>query len=368
MEIPTQNTTIPTPIGQRLHIRPSIDYDKVWSAGYIDPQVYFDATSYFTSFQTTNGGVSRPNFDKTRVLPIVDVDTGLYFDRMFNFQKTHYIQTLEPRLFYLYVPYQNQDEYPVFDTQLLPFSYNQIFSINRFTGFDRLDNANQASVGLTSRILNSDTGQEKIRADLGLIYYIQNSKVGLPGISLGPTQTLSPLVGQLTYDINRYWAYSGSLAWDISNGQMNNAGTALTYRGLDNHILSLGYNYIFAEGDNAVDQPLSTNQIYAGGSTPFFNRWTGFGYAGYNFSGKYPVSYMAGLQYDSCCWALRFVFDRHFTGLSPSSTSSNIINQYDNVYYVQLQLKGLASVGNDSAESLLTSRLPGYKDPFSNSL
>jgi LPS-assembly protein len=364
---PPEYVDTPMPVGQRFHIRPSIDYDKVWSAGYIDPQVYLDTTSYFTQFQTTNSGISRPNFDKTRVLPIVDVDTGLYFDRTFNFHDSSYIQTLEPRLFYLYVPYKNQDDYPNYDTQLLPFSYNQLFSINRFTGFDRLDNANQMSVGLTSRILNSDTGAEKIRADLGFIYYFQNPKVGLPGVTLNQ-DTLSPIVGSLTYDINHYWSYGGSLAWDIRNGQMNNAGTSLTYRGDNNHIFTTGYHYIFNEGDNLLGQTQSTSQLYMGGSTPFFNRWTGFAYAAYNFSGEYPVSYMGGLQYDSCCWALRFVFNRRFTGRALNSTSGHIINQYDNVYYVQLQLKGLASVGNDSANSLLTDYLPGYKDPFSKSL
>lgn len=364
---PTRTPDIPVPVGGRFHARPGLSYDEVWRAGYIEPQMYVDATSYANRFETTTGGVSRSAFDKTRVLPIVDVDTGLYFDRNFDFGHTDYIQTLEPRLFYLYVPYENQDEYPDFDTQLLPFSFNQLFSVNRFTGFDRLDNANQMSLGLTSRILNSDSGEEKIRLGLGFIYYIQDPKVDLPGVTL-EHETLSPLVGDLTYDINRLWSYNASMAWDFHNEHVNNAGTSLRYQDMGNRIFTFGYNYVFDEGDNLVGQSNSTNQIFSGVSMPFLNHWTGFGFAEYNFSGEYPESYFAGLQYDSCCWALRFVFNRRFTGRDANSTSSHIINQYDNVYYVQLQLKGLASVGNNSASSLLSSRLPGYKDPFANSL
>jgi LPS-assembly protein len=363
---PTQTPNIPTPYGQRFHMRPGLSYDKVWSAGYIEPQIYLDATSYLSRFHTTTGGISRSSFDKTRVLPIMDLDAGLYFDRHFHFGKSAYIQTLEPRVFYLFVPYKNQDEYPNFDTQLLPFSYNQLFSLNRFAGFDRLDNANQMSFGLTSRILNSEDGAEKIRFDLGFIYYIQKPKVSLPGITL-QQETVSPVVASFTYNINKAWSYNASTAYDFHNNRMNNAGTSVRYDGGDNRILSFGYNYVYDEDKDLVGQANSTNQIFGGISMPFYNRWTGFSYAEYNFSGKYPESYLAGLQYDSCCWALRFVFNRRFTGRDAASTPSHIMNQYDNVYYIQLQLKGLASAGNNSASTLLATRLPGYKDPFANS-
>lgn len=365
---PTEQPNLPIAIGQRFHARPSFDYDEVWSSGYIDPQVYLDMTSYLTRFKDGNNGASRSNFDKSRALPIVDVDTGLYFDRNFNFDGGQYTQTLEPRLFYLYVPYENQDQYPDYDTQLLPFSVNQLYSVNRFTGYDRLDNANQVTLGVSSRILNSDTGEEKIDANLGFIYYMQKQRVDLPGVTLNDN-SISPLVGSLDYHINQDWIYGGGAAWDAEQGKMNNAATYLRYDSGNNRILSLGYRYIFDEGDNLLNQTNSTSQLYGGFSLPFYHqRWTSFAYAEYDFSGDYPVSYLAGLQYDSCCWALRFVFDRRFIGRSPSSTSGDIINNYDNVYYVQLQLKGLASVGNNSAAAVLQDRLPGYQDPFANSL
>ena len=176
---PPEQPDLPIAIGQRFHARPSFDYDQIWSSGYIDPQLFLDMTSYITQFKNSISGASRNNFDKSRTLPIVDIDTGLFFDRNFHFHDGDYIQTLEPRVFYLYVPYKNQDQYPDYDTQLLPFSTNQLYSVNRFTGYDRLDNANQVTLGLSSRILNSDTGQEKNRASLGFIYYIQQQKVGL---------------------------------------------------------------------------------------------------------------------------------------------------------------------------------------------
>ncbi len=365
---PTKNNTQPTPIGQRLHLRPSIEYNHIWRGGYFDPQFYLDTTSYITQFKQTTESSTRNDFTRTRVLPIINVNTGLYFERRFGFRQTPYIQTLEPRLFYLYVPYQNQDAYPNFDTELLPFSYNQLFSVNRFSDYDRLDNANQVSLGLSSRILNSGSGQQKLRADFGVIYYIQDPKVSLSDVTL-VHKTWSPLVGNLNYSLTDAISLSGAMAWDAYNGHMNNASARVNYRPSydSSKVFTLGYQYVRADGQNLVGISNTTNQIFGGISWPLWYQWSGFGYAEYSFSGHYPENYFAGLQYDSCCWALRFIFNRHFTGRSPSSTSSNVMNQYDNVYYVQLQLKGLGSVGNNSASSLLESRLPGYHDPFANS-
>lgn len=359
---PTVNNTLPTPVGQRFQVRPSLDYNEMWSSGYIDPQVYVDDTSYVTQFQQTSQAASIPDFNQSRVIPIADIDTGLYFDRAFTMGKESYIQTLEPRLFYLWVPYENQNAYPNFDTQLLPFSFEQLFSVNRFAGLDRIENANQMSFGLTSNILDSNTDAPKLQANLGIAYYMQNPEVELPGTLL-PDENFSPLVGSLVYYFNKAWSTTTQAAWDMNEG-LNNASTGLTYNAGSNHLFNFGYEFVSAAGTNLVGISNNTNNIYAGASWPVYYRWTGFAYAQYVFSGNYPENFFAGVQYDSCCWAVRFIFQRQFVGMSPSSTVGNVINQFDNVYYVQLQLKGLAGVSDNSASELLQTQLPGYKDPF----
>lgn len=363
---PVAINTLPTPVGQRFQVRPSFDYNESWRSGYIDPQIYVDDTSYVTQFQQTSQSGTLPNFNQSRVLPIVDVDTGLYLDRSFDFGKTSYIETLEPRLFYLWVPYQDQNVYPNFDTQLLPFSFQQLFSLNRFTGVDRIENANQVSFGLTSNVLNSDTNAPKLQANLGVAYYMVNPEVELPGTQL-PDESFSPLVGSLTYYFNQKWSTTNQAAWDVSDGVgINNISSGFTYNAGNDKLFNFGYEFVSAAGTNLVGISNNTNNLYAGTSWPFYYHWMGFAYAQYDFSGEYAQNYFAGLQYDACCWAIRFIYQRQFVAISPSSTVGNVINQFNNVYYIQLQLKGLYGVNDNSATNLLQSYIPGYKDPFLN--
>lgn len=364
-DFPTANNTLPTPIGWRFHVRPSINYDKVWRGGYINPQVYLDTTSYISQFKQTSQSPARSDFNQTRVMPIIDLDTGLYFDRSFHWGQQAYRQTLEPRLFYLYVPYENQDRFPVYDTQLLPFSLEQLFSVNRFNGVDRLENANQISLGLTSRVMRSDDGSETLKADLGMIYYMANPKVGLPGVTLN-NDHVSPLIGNLTYDISSAWSATSQLAWDPEQGKFNNASAGLSFKGDNNQTFSVNYRYVFAEGNDSLGLSNSTEEILTGMSWPLFYHWSAFGYLDYVFNRKRPDLYFAGLQYDSCCWALRFVANRQWTGVNPNSTISNVKNQYSNQFMVQILFKGLSSVGS-SAEAGLMSKLPGYQDIFKQS-
>lgn len=362
-DFPTEENTLPTPEGLRWHARPGLSYHVTAASAYLNPQLYLDTTAYGTHFKATDESGTRGDFDRTRVLPIVAIDSGVYFDRRTQFWGHHYIQTLEPRLLYLYVPYQKQADYPNFDTELLPINFAQLFRFNRFTGYDRLENANQISLGLTSRLLSASNADERFRADLGVIVYFQNPKVILPGETLS-ANTLSPLIGSAEYHINPLWTASGGVAWDFHHDHMNNASADVVYSDHAHHIIDFGYGYVHEVGQTILGLSNSTNEVHAGFLLPVHSRWSVLGYAAYDIAQKRADTYYSGLQYDSCCWALRFIYDRHFIGQSPSSTPSHIQNTYDNVYYLQLLLKGLGSVGNSNPSSLLRSSLSGYRDPF----
>lgn len=351
------------PVGWRFHARPSMNYDYIWRGGYINPSIYLDATSYVSEFKQTTSNPQQADLDATRVMPLVDLDTGLYFDRSFHWGQKNYRQTLEPRLFYLYVPYENQDKYPVFDTQLLPFSTQQLFSLNRYNGFDRLENANQASVGFTSRIMRGDDGAEILKADLGMIYYISDPKVALPGVTL-THESWSPIIGDITYDLSHDWSLGSQAAWDPEQSHLNNASASVHYVGEHNQTFSIGYQYVFDQGSDSLGLSNTTQQLITGLSWPLFYRWSTFGYVDYEFNRKRPEMYFAGLEYSSCCWALRFIANRKWTGVNPNSTMGNVKNQYNNQYMVQLLFKGLSSVGSTS-ESALLKNISGYTDDFS---
>ncbi len=377
--------TFQLPIGQRLHIRPGISRALRWQSGYVTPSLYLDNTDYDSELAAPTAGSTRPSFTASRNLPIFDVDSGLYFDRNFHWHKQRYVQTLEPRIFYLYIPYTNQDHYPNFDTQLLPFSYNQSFNLNRFTGFDRLDNANQFSLGLSSSILSGFDNRQILEADLGVIYYLQRPKVCIDRVTYLPSASgtsiqenpncnnqsnsdISPITGQLSFSPTSNWTTSGDAAWDTSNNELNNASANLTYTNNDNHVVTVGYTYVHNIDGIPVDSlglSTATYLVHVGSAWTIGSKWGVFGYLDYNFALKRPNSYYAGVQYDTCCWTLRFIAQRLFQGIVAGSTAGNITNQYQTFYSVQLQLKGLVGNGNSGrAAGLLSSTLPGYRDPF----
>ena len=189
-----------TATGQRLHLQPSVDFPLIYPASFFIPKLQLDGTFYALRNQ------NQPNQPSTisRVLPIFDIDSGIYLERMFS----HYTQTLEPRLFYLFVPESNQDNIPIFDTTLPPFSFAQLFRTNRFIGYDRLGDANQISLALTTRLLDSDTGEQKFRASIGQILYFERPKVcWSPNFNndFYCHKNLSPLVGEVNYNFNSYW-------------------------------------------------------------------------------------------------------------------------------------------------------------------
>ncbi|MBY0378369.1 MAG: LPS assembly protein LptD, partial [Gammaproteobacteria bacterium] len=165
--------------GSRAITNPQLTLPLYSTSGYLKPNVQLSATQYSLRNQL-------PGEDNTitRTLPIYDVDGGLFFDKEGSWFGHAYQQTLEPRLFYLYVPYRNQDDIPLFDTTVEPFTYDQLFRTNRFTGNDRIGDANQISYSLTSRILDPETGVEKMHVSVGEIYYFQDRKVNIDPSSL----------------------------------------------------------------------------------------------------------------------------------------------------------------------------------------
>lgn len=361
--------TFERPIGDRIHLQPAINHPFTWANGYITPALTLDSTSYFAQMPTTNNSVPRNHFDSTRALPIIDIDGGLYFDRIFHFHNTGFIQTFEPRLYYLYTPYLNQDSYPNFDTQLLPFSVTDLYTLNRFYGYDRLQNANQVSIGLTTRTLSENTANNILSAQLGFIGYFSTPRVCLTPNCTITDRAISPITGSLTFYPSSRWSLTGSMAWDTAIDQINNLEIGGEYH-LDNrHIVVLNYQFTHANNDTPFeisDANGNASLIKAGLVWPLNNRWKVFGYTYYNLTLSRPEDQYVGLSYNTCCWALRFIVKNNYDGNTRVDGGTTVQNQYTTNYFVEFSLKGLGSAGNHSAENLLTSTLPGFEDMFSN--
>ena len=334
------------PRGQRFHVRPSVSFPIYFASGYMISQLWIDAIDYnVTHLQ------QGQTHTASRLLPIFDIDSGLFFDRISHFWSRTFIQTLEPRFFYLYVPYQNQERLPNFDTVLLPFSFEQLFGLNQFTGNDRLQNANQASLAITSQITNAQNGNPILIANIGFIYYIENQHVFLrPNCTPPPNHHFSPIIGELIFFPAPHWFFTSSLALDLNLVQMNNVSVQLDYNDEGKQV---GLHYVFVHwNEDSVVTPTTTsvfrntynqdiNQLILTSSWPLFEKYDAIGYWDYNITQHHTDIYSIGIQYDSCCWALNFSIRHTYTGLVPDLNGS-CKRQYDTTFGFKLQLKGLA--------------------------
>jgi LPS-assembly protein len=276
-----------------------------------------------------------------RLIPTASFDSGLFFERNVALGGASYVQTLEPRLFYLYVPFESQTDLPVFDTGTFTFGFDQLFRDNRFTGADRVGDANQLSIALSSRLL-TPSGGELGRLSLGQIRYFRNRKVTLPGEAPG-TESGSPLVADLSASLAS-WRFLGGIQWDPTQTRVDRGTAAVRYEPDPERVLNLSYRYL----RGSIDQ---TDMSFR---WPVSERFAVVGRWNYAVPQKRTLDGVAGIEYQSCCWALRAVA-RHYV---------NDVNAgANNAFFVQLELKGLAGIGK-AAGQLVERSVPGYEPGF----
>lgn len=376
---------IPVTVGTRTYLRPGVSWPVRRASGFFVPQLQLDAVTYSLSnrpllpflFDSATGLFEPPPNNLQRVLPLFNIDSGLFFDRTLQFLQNSYTQTLEPRLYYLYVPFKDQRTFPNFDTTLPSFNFEQMFQNNRFVGEDRIGDANQITLAVTTRFLDRYSGAEKLRASIGAIYFFQKPRVQ---IDFNPIETdsfndvyfhrqYSPLVGELSYQLSPAWSATTTNAWDIPNKRLTNSSAGFHYQTDSKHILNIGYQFVRA-GDpfgNAFSPtvPANLSRINVSGVWPLVGNWSMLGNWNYNLSHSYPQTYFYGLQYDSCCWSARLVASKVFRGFNNNNqlNNNNLDLQYDNGVYLQIQLKGLGVLSTRDPTDLLR-QISGYSNDF----
>lgn len=364
--------------GGRFYTAPHFQFPFYGYNSYFIPEIEFNLTEYNLHHQTLG---EPPHI--TRFLPLIDIDTGFYFSRPIHWFNHSLIQTLEPHFFYLYVPYHNQNNIPLFDTDLQPFTYQQFFRRNRFTNIDRIGDANQLSTTLSSAFLNPQTGEERLRASLGMIIYFHDREVSINNErtsfvvlqnSVSPNASLSPLVGQVDYHLNHHWDVNGEVAWDPYFTHFNNSNINLQYKIDNQRIINLGYAFLrggdafpYLEKDNKGNIILNDrtlrknnlNQLDFSITWPLSLHWQSYAHWSYNFSHGHPLTYFGGLAYNSCCWGIRLVGGREFNYLDTQNHA-----QYNNLIYAELSLRGLGNFAPNNPSGLLQRNIPGYKNDF----
>ncbi len=301
---------------------------------FVVPRARLSSTTYSLDPEF-RPGASSP----TRTLPILSLDAGLIFERDVGWFGRAAQQTLEPRLFYAYIPYRDQSNLPNFDSALADLNYAQLFTENIYSGSDRISEANQLTAALTTRILDNETGAERLRAAIGQRYYFSEQRVTLPGESPRSNDS-TDVLATLSAQLGRSWAIDLAAQYAAERNQFVRATAGTRWQPRRASVLSAYYRY----------QADGISQIDLSGQWPLSNRWYAVGRFNYSLEDKRLVDAVAGFEYQQDCWLLRFVVQRFATTALTTTTN----------FYVQLELNGLTSVGT-SAANLLQRNIPGYQ-------
>ena len=364
---PTPGSDTKFAIGDRVHSQPGLRLPFVLPYLYVTPR----AQVWLSDYRLGDISNLMSKYQNLSV-PVIDIDSQIYFERNLNLFGFGMRQTLEPRLYYVYIPYRNQSQIPLFDTTANTLTYDQLFMYNRFSGLDRVGDANQLSVGITTRFIEDETGFERMRIGVGEIIYFANRNVTLctvdnPNcldVSMNDNQLRrSPLAGVLSFQLIPNWSLTGNTIWNTQLNQMDNQNIALQYHRDALHIINLAYNFV-RNGDLQPGLPPNSNgnnlkQIDFSFAWPVNNNWSAVGRWTQSINQAHFQNQLYGLQYDSCCWAVRFVAGKTFTNLD---IYGNPV--YDNQIYVQFALRGIGNFGSGDPTQYVSSSIGGYNANF----
>ena len=333
--------------GMRLDLLPSISYPIRTASSFFIP----DLGVRYTQYSLNDSGTFKSS--PSRILPVFNIDTGLFLERDTKIFNKSFVHTLEPRLFYLYVPEENQDDLPVFDTGVYDFSFDQLFRTDRFSGADRMGDANQITMALTSRLINQ-AGREAGYLSLGQIYFLNDRDVILPD-GKKRVESSSPLVAEIGTSIIDDWRFRGILQWDPNNNQTEKMTAYLQYNPEPGKVVNLGYRSVDSlNGISSTGNITHIEQTDFSFHWPFNQNWSAVGRWNYALPETKSLEIFGGLAYESCCWGFRIVGRRFLT---------DIDGDYDSGIFLQLELKGLAGIGQKTVQ-FLEQKIPGYNSEF----
>jgi LPS-assembly protein len=320
--------------GVRSTVNPSLTLPLLTPSAYITPKIGFHSTTY--SLSNTAVGA---NSSFQRTLPILSVDSGLTFERDASYFGQAYQQTLEPRAFYLNVPYRDQSRIPLFDTAVADFNYAQIFSENGFTGGDRINDANQITLALTSRLLVPATGQEAFRATIAQRYYFSRQQVTLNAATSPRDFTASDWLASVAGRVAPGWTVEGATQYSERESRIERLTLATRYQPEVHKTLNLSYRFL-------RDQ---FNQVDVSGQWPLTGKVYGVGRYNYSVRDHRVVEALAGFEYNADCWVGRFVFQRFAVATGVAT----------HAIFLQLELNGFSRIGSNPLEALKRN-IPGY--------
>ena len=358
----------------RLHVEPTINLPLSNGWASLDTEAKFLATHYQqkdvdyynTNFapSSTTSGVLKDSVNRT--LPQFKVDGRMVFDRDMDWAQG-YTQTLEPRVQYLYIPYRDQSDIYPYDSTLLQTDYTGLFRDRSYSGLDRIASANQVATGVTTRIYDTDL-VERFNVSVGQIYSFTPSRTGVNQVNKEDDTGSLLWAGDSYWKISDRWGVRGGLQYDTRLNNVAQGNTVLEYRRDADRMLQLSYRYSSPEyvasalnDSSLVNNPIYKNGISQVGTTaswPIHDAWSVVGAYYYDTRNNRPASQLVGLQYSSCCYAVRLGYERKINGWQ------NNDSKYDNQISFNIELRGLSSNYGLGTGQMLAQGIIPYQHAF----
>ena len=347
--------------GERLHMQPELSYQRRWPGAFVAGAAGFKYTQYSLQQDVLAAeswvGDSSPN----RQVGYFHVDAGLYFDREFQSGSRSWLHTLEPRALYLRQGYSDQSALPLFDTTTMLLGYNQLFRKERFVGLDRVGDANQLTLGVSTRLSSAQIGQEFGSYSLGKTFYAQKHRVGLRG-NLLPRESSSSsvLASELSLRFGSRWQLESQQIWHDETSRWQELGAALYYRADQRRLLSVGARKRL-ESVEYPDEALE--QVEFSAIWPVSKQISLMGRWHYDVQRSRTVEGFVGMQYDDCCIRVRFLLTQAlrssaYLPLSVAGSADYALRSNQGIA-VEFALKGLGVFGSN-IDRMLRRGVRGY--------
>ena len=318
--------------GSRASTTPTLALPLLAPGWFFTPKIGLRYASYSLS-------LDEPARTPELSVPWGSLDSGLVFERDSVFFGPGSTQTLEPRLFYAYIPFRNQDAIPLFDTALADFTYAQLFTENRFVGGDRFGDANQLTLALTTRLLYAD-GQEGLRATVGQRWYFEDERVGLTPTSPLRTANESDILASVGGRFGGHWTFDVTTQYNRQLQRVERVSTGVSYRPESAKVLNASYRF----------QREVLEQFDISGQWPLRPGWYGVGRYNYSIRDDKLLEGLAGIEYNAGCWVFRGVVARIQASTQVSSTA----------FIFQIEFNGIGALGTDEVVGILRRNVPGY--------
>ncbi|MFU2485839.1 LPS-assembly protein LptD [Thauera sp. WH-1] len=329
----------------RFTVYPQLSLPLQGAAWFLTPKAGVHYSSY--DIDRRRGTTDQPD-SITRSVPILSVDSGLFFERQARYFGGDYLQTLEPRLYYLRVPSRNQDDIPLFDTNRFDVGFAQLFAENRYSGSDRIGDANDLTAAVTTRFIESDTGVERLRALIGQRYYFSDQQVSLNAAdTLRPSGQGAELLAGIGGRLSRTVTADSYVQYNTDLGRSERINASVRYQPDFAKVLNLSYRY--APNLRIADNIVGLEDVDVSGQWPIARGWYGVGRVTHSLKDDRITEAIGGLEYDGGCWAFRVAVHRF--AIDESDVTKAV--------FVQLELNDLAGIGSNPI-GLIKRSVPGY--------